>query len=171
MATTTITKTETKPTLERLRAERADTLRQYQRATALMDSTRTQDRDAEHADVEELLRAPEVVIRTRHELRVLDLKILAAEREVAAAADAARTALLAEGQRLLAREFPALVQEQRRLQQRWQGLATQLEAIDHRLGGAQRFLPAAWPGTMGVNGTFDAFVQAIVDGFRLDLDA
>jgi hypothetical protein len=50
------------------------------------------------------------------------------------------------------------------------GFATQLEAIDHRLGEAQRFLPAAWPQAMGVNGTFDAFVQAVVDGFRLDLD-
>src|SRR6202043_1532106 len=130
MAMTT-TKTETKvattSTLERLRAERADILRQHQRAAALTDPGRTQDRDTEGAELAELVMAPETVARTRHALRVLDVQILEAERAAGAAAEAARAALLAEGQQLLAREWPALVEEQRRLQRKWQALGGRLE--------------------------------------------
>src|SRR5260370_21213175 len=103
---TTTTKAEPKRPLERLRAQRADTLRQHQRATALMDSTRVQDRDAQDVDLEALLRAPEVAIRTRQEIRVLDLRILAAKREVAAAAAAARSAPLPHRQPLLPPHSP-----------------------------------------------------------------
>ena len=164
------TKTEPRPTLETLHTQRTEVLRRHQRAASLLDHARTQDRATEDVDLEELVAAPEVAARTRHELRTLDVQILRAEREAAAAAEAARAAVLAEGQQVLAAEWPALVREQRRLQQKWRQLHARLDALDHRSGGWPRFGPAAWPGVMGVDGAFDGFVRAVRDGFRLALD-
>jgi hypothetical protein len=169
MTTTTKTPTPAPPTLEQLRAQRAEVERRHLRAASLLNHARTPDRDAEDVDLEELVLAPEVVARTRHELRTLDIQILRLERDAAAAAEAARVAGLAEGQQLLMREWPTLVAQTRRVQQQWQALAERLEGIDHRLGGQLRFRSAAWP-AMDANGQFDFFVRATADGFRLVLD-
>lgn len=165
-----MTKTEKPPTLEGLRQQRADLVRVIQRATSILNPMAYGEARGAPPDTIEVLEAPELLERSRRELRTLDIAIKKAELEVDAAHRTAQAAALAEGRRLVEAELPALVKAQRELQRRWQAFATKLEACDHAAGGMRHFAPAGWPEVMAPGGVFDGFVTYMAAGYRLDLE-
>jgi hypothetical protein len=106
--------------------------------------------------------------RLQAELDRLAVEIRRAELAVVEAATAAHAQALADGDALIRRELPGLVQAQRTLQKQWQAFAVKLEACDHRTGGLQRFVPAAWS-AMLPDSIWDGWAQRAAAQYQIDL--
>jgi hypothetical protein len=106
----------------------------------------------------------------RHETRLLEIELVLEEAQAAReSGERDRLAeVLAEGEALLRREWPSLVDDLRAVQRKIQAFSLQLAVLDGRLG-RQHFQWVAW-GAMLPDSLLDYWLRATAAAYGLSLE-